>query len=171
MLISLLGSLALLYLLIMREHLFAKIAAVGLFVLSVYLIGGLTLKVLAAIWLPLLLVTGAYFAVFNDQRGPIMLITKFTGVINFFAELLKVIVMGAGVYYLVFAAAWWFLGVNFLGITFLSAGSVQIVMFTTLAIYLAWASWAAYKAFKDPTSRYNTWRRAYEARKAPKHLK
>ena len=168
MLIVIVGSLVLLCtLLAIREYLFAKMFAVGLFILVV----ALMLKLLAVFWLPLLLVTAAYFVIFNNQRGPIMLITKFTGFINFMVELVKVIVMGAGIYYLVFVAAWYFLGVHFLGISFLSAGSIQLVMFTTLGIYLAWAIWAAFKEAKNPMSRFNMWRRAYEARKAPKSLK
>jgi hypothetical protein len=64
MIVTILGSLVLLYVLA-QPGIFMKAAAVGLFVLAVYLIGGLLLKMLAAIWLPLLLVTGAYIAVFH----------------------------------------------------------------------------------------------------------
>ena len=100
-----------------------------------------------------------------------MLITKFTNLINFAFELGKVIIAGAGIYYLTFVLVWWMFGVTFLGISFLSAFYVKLAVFLTMAIYMAWASWSAYKAVVNPSSRYNVWRRAYEARKAPKHLK
>ena len=64
MLINIIGGFVLLYVLT-RPGIFLKAAPVGLFVLAVYLIGGLLFKVLAAVWLPLLLVTGAYIAVFR----------------------------------------------------------------------------------------------------------
>jgi membrane protein implicated in regulation of membrane protease activity len=100
-----------------------------------------------------------------------MLITKFTGFINFVFELGKVIIAGAGIYYLTFVMVWWMFGVTFLGISFLAGAYVKLVVFLTLVAYLTWAAWAAYKAITNPNSRYNIWRRAYEARKAPKHLK
>ena len=62
--LNIIGGLVLLYVLT-RPGIFLKAAPVGLFVLAVYLIGGLLFKVLAAVWLPLLLVTGAYIAVFR----------------------------------------------------------------------------------------------------------
>ena len=64
MLLNIIGGLVLLYVLT-RPGIFLEAAPVGLFVLAVYLIGGLLFKVLAAVWLPLLLVTGAYIAVFR----------------------------------------------------------------------------------------------------------
>ena len=48
-----------------QEKIALKLSLIGLAGLGIYLLFGLLLKALAAFWLPLLLVGGAYIAIFH----------------------------------------------------------------------------------------------------------
>lgn len=97
--------------------------------------------------------------------------TKLVIAAKFLFELLKIMTTGAGIYYLVFIFTWYVFGVNFLGIVFLSATYVKLAMFVTMVIYLTIVTIAIMKQLINPKSAFNVWRKAYEARKAPKYLR